>query len=185
MNNSFLTAKKVFSFFLFAAFSFTLTAQTAKSGGKIEWISWEEAVKRNETVPKKFFVDVYTDWCGWCKKMDKSTFVNDSVSAYMSENFYCVKLDAERRDTVIFQKNAFTYYDMGNGKGFHTLALSLLDQQMSFPSFVYLTEKFERVMISPGFKQPYQIMPELKFVFGENFRTQSWEDFDKKYPKGQ
>ncbi|HLT51685.1 MAG TPA: DUF255 domain-containing protein, partial [Arenibacter sp.] len=47
----------------------------------ITWLSWEEAVKLAETEkdPKKIFVDVYTDWCGWCKKMDKDTFQDPKV----------------------------------------------------------------------------------------------------------
>jgi thioredoxin-related protein len=187
MNFLFLT-KKIFLLSILGVLSISKSvvyAQTTKTNGKIEWISWEEAVRRNETQPKKIFIDVYTDWCGWCKKMDKSTFVTDSVEQYMSANFYCVKLDAERRDTVVFQQNAFVYVSTGDDKGYHTLAASLLDGQLSFPSFVYLTEKFERVMIAPGFMQPYQIMPQLKFVHGEHFRKESWNDFDKNYPHGK
>ena len=40
---------------------------------KIKWISIEEAEKLNKENPKKIMIDVYTDWCGWCKKMDKDT----------------------------------------------------------------------------------------------------------------
>lgn len=170
-------------------FNSQLNGQNAPTSRKIEWISWEEAVKRNETVPKKFFVDLYTDWCGWCKKMDKTTFVNDSIEAYMSQNYYCVKLDAETRDSIRFQNNVFTFVvlqKMGDRDvGYNTLALSLLDQQMSFPSFVFLTERFERVMISPGFKQPQQLMPELRFVAEEHYKTAKWEDFEKSYRMGQ
>jgi len=53
-----------------------------------------KAVSRNEEAPKKLFIDVYTDWCGWCKKMDVSTFKNAEVIREMNENFYAVKLDA-------------------------------------------------------------------------------------------
>ena len=58
---------------------------------KIEWLSFEEAVKRNETQPKKFIVDVYTDWCGWCKKMDASTFKNPVIIKYIKENDWNVQ----------------------------------------------------------------------------------------------
>ena len=70
---------------------------------KIQWISFEDAVERCAKEPKMVFIDVYTDWCGWCKRMDQSTFVNPVIAKYMNEHFYCVKFDAERQDTLTFQ----------------------------------------------------------------------------------
>ena len=68
----------------------------------LKWYTWEEAVELNKTKPKKMFVDVYTDWCGWCKKMDKSTFADPAVAAYLAENFYPVKLNAEQKADIQF-----------------------------------------------------------------------------------
>ena len=62
---------------------------------KVQWMSFEEAVAKNKLEPKKIFVDVYTDWCGWCKKMDAGTFNNPVVAKYLNEKYYNVKLDAE------------------------------------------------------------------------------------------
>ena len=59
---------------------------------EVSWMSWEESVQKiaEEGGQKKIFIDVYTDWCGWCKKMVKDTFQNPEVAAYMSENFHMV-----------------------------------------------------------------------------------------------
>jgi len=87
--------KGLLSLFLSIGFSIGLFAQEQK----IEWLSFEQAVQRiaedgdNE---KKIFIDVYTDWCGWCKKMDKETFNDPEVRAYMIKNFYMVKFNAEQ-----------------------------------------------------------------------------------------
>ena len=59
---------------------------------KIKWYSFEEAYQLNKKKQKKIFIDVYTEWCGWCKKMDAETFANPLIAKYMSEHFYCVKL---------------------------------------------------------------------------------------------
>ena len=48
-------------------------------------------------------MDVYTDWCGWCKRMDATTFENPAIAKYMSENFYCVKFNAESQKEVTFK----------------------------------------------------------------------------------
>ena len=81
---------------------FTLTAilllllPATIAAQEVEWMSWEEALARSESdaEPKKIFVDVYTDWCGWCKRMDATTFVDPTIVSLMDEHFYAVKLNA-------------------------------------------------------------------------------------------
>ena len=70
-------------------------------------MSFEEAVERCAKEPKMVFIDVYTDWCGWCKRMDQSTFANPVIAQYMNDHFYAVKFDAERQDTITFQGHQF------------------------------------------------------------------------------
>ena len=90
-------------------------------------MTWEEAVQKasTEASPKKLFIDVYTDWCGWCKKMDKDTFQNAEVAAYMSENFYMVKLDAEQKEPIEFKGKTYNFVATGR-RGYHELAAALL-----------------------------------------------------------
>lgn len=152
-------------------------AQTNEHAGqKIKWMSFTQAVEANKKAPKKIFIDIYTGWCGWCKKMDNSTFLNDTVANYMNEKFYAVKLDAETKDTIIFNDHAFVY--MPENKA-NTLALSLLNGKMSYPTFVVMDEKVQLLSPIPGFQTVPQIMPILKY-FGENiYLNQNWEDYSK------
>ncbi len=151
--------------------SFTNPAATSEKpvSEEIKWLTWEEAVKANETSKKKLFVDVYTDWCGWCKVMDRKTFSNPDVIKYMNEHFYAVKLDAEQKEAISWNGKEFTWVDSGRN-GVHTLAYSLLDGKMSFPSFVFLTENFERIRISKGFKEAAKFMEELRFAAEEKYK---------------
>jgi thioredoxin-related protein len=168
-----------------AAVSFTLKNNGSKplvNADKITWYSWQQAVELNKTAPRKLLVDVYTDWCGWCKVMDKQTFPNDTIADYLNKNFYCVKLNAEMRDSIQFAGNTFIWMspEQGGGRnGIHTLAYSLLDGQMSYPTIVYLSEKFERIVISPGYKKPEQLLPELRFTAEEIYKSKSWNDYMK------
>jgi thioredoxin-related protein len=59
----------------------------------------------------------------------------------------------------------------------HTLAYTLMDGQMSYPTIVYLTEKFELVAISPGYKKPVQLLSELKFSAENIYLKKSFQDF--------
>ncbi|MCB0544242.1 MAG: DUF255 domain-containing protein [Saprospiraceae bacterium] len=158
------------------AFTFRQEAHQPASG-TVKWYTWEEAVELNKTAPKKIFVDVYTDWCGWCKHMDKTTFVDSTIAAYLTANFYPVKLNAEQKGDIEFNGQTFKYMETGNGRGVHTLAYSLLDGNMQYPCFVYLTENFERIMISPGFKEPKDIIKEFRFAAEEQYGKTTWEKF--------
>ena len=82
---------------------------------EVRWLSWDEAAKLAETEknPKKIFIDVYTDWCGWCKKMDKDTFQNAEVAKYMSKNYYMVKLDGEGKEPIVFRGKTFKFVPSG------------------------------------------------------------------------
>ncbi len=137
--------------------------ETAALETPIKWYTWEEALEANKKVKKKMFLDMYTDWCGWCKKMDASTFKDPKVTAVMNKYFYAVKFDAEQKKEIKYGTQTFKYVAQGS-RGVHELAYALLDGQLGYPSFVYLNEKQERVTVSPGYKTPEQIIPELEFI---------------------
>ncbi|PPK86653.1 thioredoxin-related protein [Neolewinella xylanilytica] len=148
----------------------TLSAQ-------IEWISWEEAIERSKTEPRQLLVDVYTDWCGWCKRMDKTSFQDKAVVAYIKEHFYAVKLDAEQRETITYDGHQFDYDESVGRRGVHQLAVALLDGRMSYPSIVYLDAEQKRISISPGFKPAENLLREIQYIGGGHYTTTSFEDY--------
>ena len=157
--------------------AFTFISKNESPAEKVKWLTWQEAAELNKKTPKKIMVDVYTDWCGWCKVMDRETFTDEKVAEYLSKNFYCVKLDAEMKEAIDFNGHKFEYIANQGRNGVHTLAYSLLDGNMGYPSIVYLTETFERVSISPGYKKPDQLMNELKYTAEEIYKKQSWNEY--------
>src|SRR6478736_5236100 len=94
--------------------------------GPIKWMSFEEAIEKSKTEKRKIFIDVYTDWCGWCKVMDKKTFSEAKVAKILNEEFYPVKFNAEQRGNVVFNGTTFKFVASGNN-GYHELAAALLN----------------------------------------------------------
>lgn len=157
-----------------------LNAQTT-TNNKINWMSFEEAVKLNETKPKKIFIDVFTDWCGWCTKMDQTTFVDKDVVAYMNENFYAVKFNAEQTEPIEFSGYTFTNKSPnGARKGTHELAQALLQGKMSYPSYVFMSENNQLITVVPGYIEAYNFLYILKYIGSDAFKTQSWEEYFKR-----
>ena len=81
---------KVFTITTFALISISFLSFThiENTTATVKWYTWEEAVKANEQEQRKIFVDVYTDWCGWCKRMDAMTFKNPDVIKVLNESFW-------------------------------------------------------------------------------------------------
>ena len=147
---------------------------------KINWMAFEEAVALNKTAPKKIIIDVYTDWCGWCKKMDQSTFQNPEVVAYINENFYAVKFNAETTAAITW--SGYTYINENaqlGQRGPHQLAKTLLRGSLSYPSYVFLDESNRLLTVAPGYMEPKEFMPVLKYISTNAYKTQTFNDYIK------
>ena len=83
------------------------------SQDQINWMNWDQmmAKRQSDSIPKKVFIDLYTGWCGWCKRMDATTFKQKAIVDYMNQKYYAVKFDAETRDTVNFNGIQFVNSD--------------------------------------------------------------------------
>lgn len=131
----------------------------------INWLTLEQAAAKTKAEPRKIFIDVYTDWCGWCKKMEKSTFTDPAVAAYVNKNYYAVRFNAESRDPVTIAGKTYGYNEQYRS---HELALALLQGQLSYPTTVYLDENLKLLAPVPG----YLDVPTFRNIityFGENF----------------
>ncbi|MCB0631085.1 MAG: DUF255 domain-containing protein [Saprospiraceae bacterium] len=149
----------------------------------VKWYTFEEALELNKENPKKMFIDVYTDWCGWCKKMDKSTFTDPAVAAYLNEHYYPVKFNAEQKEDIEFKGYSLKYLDNVGRRGVHELAYALLDGRLGYPAFVYLDTKQDRISISPGYKEADAMLTELEFIGEEHYNNMTYQEFkDQKHP---
>ncbi len=162
---------------LLAFFAFTPPENQPESA-EIKWMTWEEAIAASEQSPKKIFIDMYTDWCGWCKRMDATTFKDEAVVQYMNENFYAVKFDAEQKEEIVYDGHVFKFVDSGR-RGYHELAAALLDGRLGYPSFVYMDEEQKRITVSPGFKESNRMLLELKFIGGDHYKNSNFSEFVK------
>ena len=169
------------AFLLFAICAFRTTLPTERGDSvsaapkRINWLTIEQAYVLTQKTPKKFVVDVYTDWCGWCKVMDRETFTKPAIVDYVNENFYAVKLNAEQTDDIKLGKQTFKYVS-GGSRGVHELAAALMKNQMSYPTTVFLDEKFQLIQPIPGYLEP-RMFHQVVTYFGENYHQK--EPFDQ------
>jgi thioredoxin-related protein len=144
----------------------TASVQTKKESGGINWISLEEAEKlnKNKKTRRKIMVDVYTDWCGWCKRLDATSYKDQAVVDYINKNYYAVKLNAETRDTINFKgvKHGFS------GRTNTVAAYFMPPSGGGYPTITYLDEDFKVVRIAPGYVSAEDLLKALRYV-GDNY----------------
>jgi thioredoxin-related protein len=126
----------------------TPSAKVKTAEGGIQWLTVEEMEKAQKKEKRKVVVDVYTDWCGWCKQMDKATFADPKVAEYINKNFYAVKFNAEGYENIIFQDRVYKFVPSRKS---HELANEWMGGAMSYPTTVYLDEKLRLIGSVPGF----------------------------------
>ena len=149
----------LFTFFLSFSLALTLT-NTVQGQESIQWMKFEEAIAANAKNPKMILVDVYTDWCGWCKKMDKDTFTDPRVIAHFQKNFYAVKLNAE--DT----NRKFPFM----GKTFSEAEMAASMRVNSYPNFVVIEPGLQNIAQLPGYREPEAFLAGLAELIEKAFK---------------
>src|SRR5690554_904603 len=174
--------KKLFLLIMFIGLGTYVQAQET-----IKWMKMNEALEAQKKKPKKIFMDVYTDWCGPCKLLDKNTFSNKDVITFINENFYAVKFNAEGTEVVDYK--GFTYtnpnYQEGrkgrNATHFFAHALKI----NAYPNLVFFKENGDLIQNVPGYRSPRQIEIFLKMIANDDYLTlttsESWETYQKNF----
>jgi thioredoxin-related protein len=147
---------------------------------EINWMTIEEAIERNKTEKRKIVIDVYTKWCGWCKRMDQTTFRNPEVVKYINENYYPVRFDAEQQEDIEFNDKVYKFKKNGS-RGYHELAAEWLNGRMGYPTTVFLNEDMGVIQPIPGYLDSEKFDLILNYFGSNSHKTTPWESFEKKY----
>ncbi|ROI10637.1 DUF255 domain-containing protein [Chryseobacterium sp. H3056] len=167
--------KKISSFFALFLLIF--------SSAQIKWMTLEEAVEAQRTVPKKILIEFYTDECTTCKKMESETFNHPQIAESLQKNYYLVKFDAEsKKNITLFGRN---FSNTGSKK---TKSLHEFTQFMSVnavPTTVFLDEQSMPITLLQGSITAKELEPYVSLISSDNYKKISsrdqWETYQKKF----
>jgi thioredoxin-related protein len=156
-----------------------LSAQE-ENHGLVKWLTFKEAQAELKKQQKPLLIDIYTDWCGWCKHMVKTTYSDPNIAGYINTYFYPVQFNAETHDTIEY--NGEKYVNRSKEKKSpHDLAIKFLGQSLSYPSTIFVANNFQFNLLSQGFLETKKIEPLLVFTVENAFKTASFDDFNKNF----
>ncbi|MEX2115508.1 MAG: DUF255 domain-containing protein [Bacteroidota bacterium] len=135
----------------------------------ISWYSFEEAVTIAKRDNKKILLDVYTDWCGWCKKMDSEVYSNPSVINALSTSFIGVKVNAESAKPLAFQGKSYTEESFAAGAGV-----------TGYPTTIFLDSESAPITLAPGYIPADRFLPILKYIGEDHYKTLSFEEYQQR-----
>jgi thioredoxin-related protein len=153
------------------------------SQNKINWISFEqmEAFQKKEKRP--VLIDAYTDWCGWCKRLDATTYADPNIISYINRNFYAIKFNAETHDTITFQGKKYMNPIPSSNKSTHDLAKTMMGNNLSYPTTIYLDNEMKPTIVVPGYFDANQILPFLVFHAEQLNLNSNINDFENDFKK--
>ena len=160
----------------------TVTAKNAKTGtsdNDIKWSSIEKSMSDTKSGNKKFIlVDLYTDWCGWCKKMDENTLQDPGVTSLLNESFTAVKFNAETSSPVTFNGKTYSFTKTG-ARGANQLALDLgsVGGKLGYPTLVVLDENGNKLQAFPGFKDVETLTAILNYFKSGSYKKMDFQQF--------
>ena len=154
---------------------------------EIKWMTMNEALAAQKKQPKKILIDFYTDWCGWCKRLDKDTYQNKEVVEYINKNFYAVKFDAEGQEKVKYKEHEFSNPNFVEGRrrnSTHQLAVAF--KIKGYPNTAVLDKEANLVTAFPGYRKPKEMLTILKYLKEDIYKTTPFQEYmEKNQAKGK
>lgn len=132
------------------------SCMSSEKGTPVKWYSYDEGMARAKDSGKKVFLNFYADWCGFCKKMDNSTFKDSTVVGYLQENFIAIKVNSDKQRDI-----AAKYYVRG------------------LPTSWFLSEDGEKISSLPRFSPPEELINILRFINTESYLKMKYSEFVK------
>lgn len=145
-----------------------LFAQPPKSALNLKWESFNGGIERAKTNHKKVLVDVYTDWCGWCKKMDENVYTDQNVKEYLSKNFVVIKMNAEAAGTLHYKGQDYTPAQLAAAFGVN-----------GYPTTLFLKEDGEPITVLPGYVEAPMFLHVLSYIAENQYESKQFEDYLK------
>ncbi len=145
---------------------------------KVQWLKLDEVTAKVKEQNKPVLIDLYTDWCYWCKVMDKKTYSKSKVIDYINGHFYSARVNAETKDILNWNNKTYNY---NADYKINDFALYVTNGQASFPTTIIITDDNPMPISIAGFMEPKEMEKILKYFGDGAYKTMNFPQFEKTF----
>lgn len=146
------------------------SAQT--NTAELSWKSFDEGIALAKSQNKKMLIDVYTDWCVWCKKMDKEVYTDAKVKEILNTKFVLVKLNAESDKQLTYRGNKLSETEFAQAIG-----------ATGYPTTAFFGSDGKPITLLPGYVEGNRFATILTFIGDDHYKTTKFQDYVAKSGK--
>ena len=133
---------------------------------KLRWLGFNEGIAEAQKTGKKVLIDVYTDWCVWCKRMEASTYSNDGVASYLARHYVLIRLNAESASRVQYKGTSYSEQDLARAFGV-----------TGYPTTIFLKPNGEPITGMPGYAEAGRFMDVIAFIGEDHYLKQKFDEY--------
>ncbi len=148
------------------AYYFSTVQTPPPAESLIAWKSFDEGVTLAKQTNKKLLVDVYTNWCTWCKKMDSEVYTNKNVVKLINEHFVASKLNAESSKEIFYKGKKLDESELARELG-----------TTGYPTTIFFDQQSEPITSLPGYSPPENFVNVLGFIGQDYYKTISYQQY--------
>lgn len=130
------------------------------SSARVAWRAWDEGLAEALAAGRPVLVDVYTDWCGWCRRMERDVYGRPEVRAYLDAHYVPVKLNAESPQAASYRGRRHTQQSIAAELGV-----------TGYPTTLFLKPNGEHLVKAPGYLPADRFLLVLRFVAEGHFEN--------------
>lgn len=149
-----------------------LTSSASSGEGVVTWVAFNEGMTKAQSENKKILLDVYTDWCSWCKKMDSEVYTDASVAQILNEKFVAIKLNAEANSSIQYDNTTYSNADFSQALGI-----------TGYPATVFFGSDTKPITLLPGYVDAQRFATILRYIGDDHYRTTTFDDYLAKTPQ--
>jgi thioredoxin-related protein len=136
-------------------------------GPEIAWLGWDRGLEEARTSRRPVLVNVYTDWCAWCRRMKANVYTRPEIRDYLDDHFVVVELNAEASTPARYEGRPFTSRSLAARLGVS-----------GYPTTVFLRPDGGHMVSVPGYVESARFLQILRYIGdGHMDRGVSFKDF--------
>ena len=144
---------------LILAFAFLILSNSFKPAAEISWMGFNEGYALAKKKKKIMLLDVYTDWCGWCKRMDRDAYQKSEIAEIVTKDFVAIKFNPEIDAAYEFEGKVYSGQELAGVISEHKIT--------GYPTTIFVNPKTSKRKVIVGYRNAEQMKAELSAVLSE------------------